>query len=168
MGLYAFCWWFCCIGEKLKDSNRRSRQVSRVSVCLSVPPPVCLFPQFVCPSDFPFILIAANLPSRPPVHSSVFVCLSARRSTLRLPVCLPVCPPSVCPSVHLSSARLSSRLSAEVCSGDDFVAKCGLNRVIVMTSAHYGRMRRGRCIEAGEELHYCQVSRPVARVSTIC
>ena len=35
---------------------------------------------------------------------------------------------------------------AEVCQSESFDASCEANHVILIGSAHYGRMRKGRCI----------------------
>ena len=45
---------------------------------------------------------------------------------------------------------------SETCNAETFIAKCDVNEVVVMTSAMYGRMEIGRCVE--EDVGYlgCQ------------
>ncbi len=40
-----------------------------------------------------------------------------------------------------------SDLHREYCNWETFSASCAAGQVVLMTSAHYGRMRAGRCVE---------------------
>lgn len=49
--------------------------------------------------------------------------------------------------LHTLSCFIADNNPEEVCKWETFRANCSEGRVIFIDSAHYGRMRRGRCVQ---------------------